>query len=85
MIMNAASTELDVDQLMSAIRDAASKKHPNLDAGANHQPIPDVLLQHFQLRKQREPLTLSPEFMFHGNETYPVSYTHLTLPTILRV
>ena len=73
MIMNAASTELDVDQLMSAIRDAASKKHPNLDAGANHQPIPDVLLQHFQLRKQREPLTLSPEFMFHGNETYHVN------------
>ncbi|HZM97849.1 MAG TPA: hypothetical protein VFB70_00590, partial [Pyrinomonadaceae bacterium] len=71
--MNAASTELDVDQLMSAIRDAASKKHPNLDAGANHQPISDVLLQHFQLRKQREPLTLSPEFMFHGNETYHVN------------
>ena len=73
MIMNAASSELDVDQLMSAIRDAASKKHPNLDADTNHEAIPDVFLPHFQLRKQREPLSLSPEFMFHGNETYHVN------------
>jgi SAM-dependent methyltransferase len=73
MIMNAASTELDVDQLMSAIRDAASKKHPNFDAGTNHDAIPDVLLHHFPLKKQREPLSLSPEFMFHGNETYHVN------------
>jgi len=67
------STELDVDQLMNTIRDAASKKHPNLDTGANHARVPDVLLQHFQLRKQREPLSLSPEFVFHGNETYHVN------------
>jgi len=67
------STELDVDQLMNTIRDAASKKHPNLDTGANHTRVPDVLLQHFQLRKQREPLSLSPEFVFHGNETYHVN------------
>ena len=73
MIMNAASSELDVDELMSAIRDAASKKHPNFDAGTNHDAIPDVLLHHFPLKKQREPLTLSPEFMFHGNETYHVN------------
>ena len=73
MIMNAASSELDVDQLMSAIRDAASKKHPNLDVDTNHKAIPDVLLPHFQLKRQRDPLTLSPEFMFHGNETYHVN------------
>ena len=71
--MNAASTELDVDQLMSAIRDAASKKHPNFDAGTNHDAIPDVLQHYFPLKKQREPLTLSPEFMFHGSETYHVN------------
>jgi SAM-dependent methyltransferase len=72
MIMNPASTDLDVDQLMSAIRDAASKKHPNFDAGANHDAIPNILLHHFPLKKQREPLSLSPEFIFHGNETYHV-------------
>jgi len=71
--MNAASSELDVDQLMSAIREAALSKHPTLDDGTNHEPIPDVLRQHFQFRKQREPLSLSPEFMFHGNEIYHVN------------
>ena len=24
-------------------------------------------------------------YIFYGEESYPVSYTHLTLPTILRV
>ena len=68
--MNAFSTELDVDELMSAIRDAVAKKHPNLDTGTNHKRISDGLRQQ---NTQRAPLTLSPEFRFHGNDAYHVN------------
>lgn len=68
--MNAS--ELDVDQLMSAIRDAALKRHPNLDIDTNHEAIPDGVL-HFKKTNMRAPLTLSPEFMFHGKDAYHVN------------
>ena len=69
--MNVSSSELDVDQLMSAIRDAALKKYPDLDTDPN-QAIPDSLL-HFKPMKERAPLTLSPEFAFHGKDAYHVN------------
>ena len=80
------STELDVDQLMSAIREAALKKHPDLDSHTKHEAIPPALLLHVKQRNEREEqeiewekqqnqrkLTLSPEFTFHHNDTYHVN------------
>ncbi|HEU5458959.1 MAG TPA: DUF4214 domain-containing protein, partial [Pyrinomonadaceae bacterium] len=84
--MNAASQEIDVAQLMSAIREAAVKKHPDLDTHTRHEQIPPGLLLHLQelkeierAKKQREQitprdqLTLSPEFRRHPNDTYHVN------------
>jgi len=71
--MSALSPELDVDQLMSAIREAVLKKHPNLDTDAKPEAVPSGLPLHYQLRNERAPLTLSPEFVFHGNDAYHVN------------
>lgn len=85
--MSTSSHELDVDRLMSAIREAALKKHPDLDTHTKHEAIPPGLLLHLQQRngddqQKDEPdqqinepdqLTLSPEFMFHGNDIYHVN------------
>ena len=87
MFMNTSSQELDVDQLMSAIREAALKKYPDLDTYTKHEAIPPALLLHLKQRNERDErnderyqgqngrnqLTLSPEFMFHSNDTYHVN------------
>lgn len=70
--MKASSSELDVDQLMNAIRDAAVKKHPDLDIDTKHTVIPSDLPV-VQQKKHWEPLTLSPPFEFHSNDAYHVN------------
>ena len=52
--MNAASTEIDVAQLMSAIRESALKKYPDLDTHTSHEQIPSGLLLHIQQLRERE-------------------------------
>ena len=69
--MNALSSELDVDQLMSDIRETVLKKHPDLDA--KPEAIPSGLPLHHQLRIARPSLSLSPEFMFHHNDAYHIN------------
>jgi O-antigen chain-terminating methyltransferase len=71
--MNVSSTELNVDHLMTAIRDAVSKKHPDYDIEAKHEPIPYRVPQHVEQKKERNPLTLSPEFRFHNNGAYHIN------------
>ena len=71
--MSALSPELDVDQLMNAIREAVLKKHPNLDTDARPEALPSGLPLHYQLTSERPPLTLSPEFMFQHNDAYHVN------------
>lgn len=70
--MKASSSELDVDQLMNAIRDAAEKKHPDLDIHTKHKVIPSDLPAP-QQKNHWKPLTLAPPFMFHGNYAYHVN------------
>ena len=67
------STELDVDQLMTAIRDAVSKQHPNYEVVAKHEPTTYRVPRHIEDKKERDPLALSPEFRFHGNGVYHVN------------
>lgn len=87
--MNGASTEIDVAQLMNAIRESALKKYPDLDNHTSHEQIPSGLLHHLQqlrereLEKHKEPelepinerdqLKLVPEFRRHANDTYHVN------------
>lgn len=87
--MNAASTEIDVAQLMSAIRESALKKYPDLDNHTSHEQIPSGLLRHIQQLREREQdkqkeqeleqinerdqLKLAPEFRRHPNDTYHVN------------
>ena len=81
--MNGASTEIDVAQLLSAIRDSALKKHPDLDSHTRHEQIPSGLLAHIQRIKdhedaleqfhERDQLSLSPEFKRHPNDIYHVN------------
>lgn len=81
--MNAASTEIDVAQLMSAIRESALRKHGDLDIHTRHEQIPSGLQAHIQRIKdreqtpeqlnEREQLSLSPEFKRHPNDIYHVN------------
>ena len=71
--MNALSSELDVEQLMSVIREAALKKHPDLEKDATPPAIPFALPLSHPLKSARPPLTLSPEFMFQHNDVYHVN------------
>lgn len=71
--MSASSPELDVDQLMTSIREAVLKKHPDLDTATKPEVIPSGLPLNYQLKSARAPLTLSPEFMFQHNDTYHVN------------
>jgi O-antigen chain-terminating methyltransferase len=71
--MSASSPELDVDQLMTAIRETVLKKHPNLDTDARPEAIPSGLPLPHPLTNIRAPLMLSPEFMFQHNDTYHVN------------
>src|SRR5687768_1976230 len=84
--MNAAGTEIDVAQLMSAIRESALKKHPDLDTHSSHEQIPSGLLLHLQQIKEREqkqkeaeeinerdPLALSPTFKRHKDDVYHIN------------
>ena len=81
--MNAASTEIDIEQLMSAIRESALKKYPDLDTHTSHEQIPSGLREHIQRKKEteqaveqlneRDPLSLSPEFTRHPNDIYHVN------------
>ena len=84
--MNAASHEIDVGQLMSAIRESALKKHPDLDTHTRHEQIPSglvLLIQQIREREhekraleqinERDQLSLSPEFKRHPNDTYHVN------------
>ena len=71
--MSALSPELDVDQLMSAIRDAVLKKHPELDSDAKPEQTPSDLLLQYQQKNERTPLSLSPEFISDGDEAYDLN------------
>lgn len=71
--MSALTPELDVDQLMSVIREAALKKHPDLESAAKPETVPSGLPLISQWRTARAPLSLSPEFTFNHNDTYQVN------------
>ncbi|HEX6650571.1 MAG TPA: methyltransferase domain-containing protein [Pyrinomonadaceae bacterium] len=58
---------------MRAIRDAVLKKHPDFDAGTEQQPAADGFLPRLKQNRPADPLTLSPEFMFHSNDSYHVN------------
>ena len=71
--MSTSSTELDVDQLMSAIREAAAEKYPDLDTRSKPETTPQAFVLSLKQKNIREPLTLSPEFRFHGDDRYHVN------------
>ena len=71
--MSALTPELDVDQLMVAIRDAVLKKHPELESDAKPEGTPSGLLLQYQQQTERTPLSLSPEFIDDGDDAYHVN------------
>ena len=62
--------ELDVDRLKSAIRAAALKRHPNLDA---HESIRFGSLPQIKQTNHQRRLTLSPEFTVRNDNAYHVN------------
>ena len=61
--------ELDVDRLMSEIREAAVKRHPDLDA---HRPIAFGWLPQVKQTNHQRRLIFSPEFTLRSDNTYHV-------------
>lgn len=68
--MTVPSQELDVDHLMSAIREAASKRFPNL-AALSQEALGSAPLATQTNRQPR--LNLSPEFVPRSDKTYHVN------------
>ena len=58
---------------MAAIRDAAYQKHPDLDSYTKHDPLPARVPLNLKPTNGHDELTLSPEFMFHGDDRYHVN------------
>ena len=52
--MTAANTDIDVVQLMSAIRESALKKYPDLDNHTSYEQIPSGLLRHIEQLRERD-------------------------------
>lgn len=71
--MNASSQELDVDQLLSAIRVAASKRHPDLEAYTQNETVPFGSLPQLKQTTNPRRLSLSPEFIVRSDNTYHVN------------
>ncbi len=71
--MTTSSTELDVDELMGAIKAAASKKYPDLDAQLKRDANSNPFVPSLKQKQIPDPLTLAPEFRFHGDESYHVN------------
>lgn len=61
--------ELDVDRLMSEIREAAVKRHPDLDA---HKPIAFGWLPQVKQTNHQRRLIFSPEFTVRSDNNYHV-------------
>ena len=81
--MSTSSTEINIEQLMSAIRESALKKYPDLDTHTSHEQIPTGLREHIQRKREteqaveqlneRDQLSLAPEFKRHPNDIYHVN------------